>query len=297
MKSIVKSLVILLFSISYGLYAQGSETVENAAAGNAFNEGNKLISQKKYNEAINSFKEAIKEDSKFYQAYYMLGLTYKVLNKMDEAIESHKKTIAINPKYDKAYIALGNIYIKQRNFDSAINSFNAAIGINGKSEKAYFGLGYTYYKLESYDQAITQLTKAVGVTPDYAKAYMVLGICYDKVNQLGDAVKAFSSAIENESNTRKGRETKGECNWRLGDVYVKLNQLKNAEDSYSEAIKLAKSKDIIAGANFGLGEVNKKRGKKQTAINYYKKASLSRIWKGAAKYEIEMLNNSDKYSN
>jgi len=77
---------------------------------------------------------------------------------------------------------------------------------------------------------------------------------------------------------------------------IEPNRLKDAANAYEKAIRLSSSKDIDAGANFGLAEVYKKMGKKETAIAYYKKAALNRLWKDAAKREIDILSNPSKYS-
>ena len=89
-------LIILVFSFTFQLFGQGSDEAWSPEAGNAYNKGRNQILQKKYNEAITSFKEAIKVDAKFYKAYYMLGYTYKKLGKLTQATDSYKKAIEIN---------------------------------------------------------------------------------------------------------------------------------------------------------------------------------------------------------
>ena len=52
----------------------------------------------------------------------------------------------------------------------------------------------------------------------------------------------------------------------------------------------------IIGANFGLGEVYKQLGQSQKAIEYFRKAARNRQWKAAAEYEIDIIQNPDKYA-
>ena len=57
-KSIRLSLLIFILVFNINLFAQASNESVNPEAGNAFNKGRNFILQKKYNEAVNSFKEA-----------------------------------------------------------------------------------------------------------------------------------------------------------------------------------------------------------------------------------------------
>ena len=83
----------------------------------------------------------------------------------------------------------------------------------------------------------------------------------------------------------------------LGNAYLKLNKYKDAETAFLDALNLSRSRSIVSGANFGLGEVYKNLGQTQKAITYYEKATKDRAWKAPAEYEIELIKNPDKYTN
>ena len=129
--------------------------------------------------------------------------------------------------------------------------------------------------------------------PDYDLAWNILGLSQVKENSLSDAVNSFQNAIKaSKKNSRKGSNY-----YRLGDAYLKLKKYNEAEGAYLNALKFSKSQSIVGGSNFGLGEVYKFLGQKSKAIQYYKKASKNRTWKAAADYEIDLLENPDKYVN
>ena len=71
--------------------------------------------------------------------------------------------------------------------------------------------------------------------------------------------------------------------------------MNQAEDAYNNAMKLNRSRDINAGSNFGLGEIYKKRGRRQSAIGYFKKAATNSKFRAAANYQIDEL--MGKHSN
>lgn len=281
---------MILLSISM-LFGQDSKSPE---AGNAYNNGNNLVKQRKYKEAIPLYQKAIQEDSNFPKAQYMLGICYRKLDDYTKAKTAFKKAIELDPKFEKAYEALGNLYTQTEEYESAINSYNAVISsINDKAYKSYYGLGMVYYYKKDYKKAIEYLSKSVEANPKYSRALNILGICQSEERQFSNAEKSFLNAIKY---ARRNTE-KGSYNFRLGNVYLKLKKYNQAKNAFTEAIRNSKSQTIVGGSNFGLGEVYKHLGQSGNAIKYYRRAAKTRSWKASAEYEIELLENPDKYTN
>ena len=78
-------------------------------AGNAYNKGNNFAKQQKYDDAIKAYKDAIKNDANFPNAYANLGICYKKTGEYELAKNSYKKAIELDPKFEKVYVALGNL--------------------------------------------------------------------------------------------------------------------------------------------------------------------------------------------
>jgi polysaccharide export outer membrane protein len=66
------------------------------------------------NEAVSSFKEAIRLKSDYADAYYGLGQAYFDLGRWSEAIDALENAIKIDPKVDGAYTKLGESYARLR---------------------------------------------------------------------------------------------------------------------------------------------------------------------------------------
>ncbi|MFA0833123.1 MAG: tetratricopeptide repeat protein [Methanobacterium formicicum] len=61
--------------------------------------GISLRKQKKYQEALDSFEEALKIDSNSFDALFHKGITLLLIGKYQEALECYDKTLELDPEY------------------------------------------------------------------------------------------------------------------------------------------------------------------------------------------------------
>ena len=131
---------------------------------NLYYKGLTLYRERKYEEAVNEFDEAIKiNNANNYnnEAYYYKGLSLFELKKYDEALESFKSTNNFN-KYDMYYFS-GEIYETKNNYKEAIKYYEEALK-NYKEKnnsRDYYIIGMTLYKLSEFDKAINNFNKAL----------------------------------------------------------------------------------------------------------------------------------------
>ena len=208
------------------------ENKEDKSAFDYFLLGNNLYNEGQYEEAIASYKKAIKINPKDDGAYNNMGVIYAALEKYEEAIASYKKAIEINPKYDKAYNNMGSAYDMLEKYEKAIVSYKKAIEISPKYDKAYNNMGSTYDELEKYEEAIASYKKAIEINPKYDVAYNNMGIVHAKVEEYEEAIAVYKKAIE--INPKDG----GAYN-NLFECYVIQNNTmdKVLEDKYTELFK------------------------------------------------------------
>ncbi len=90
---------------------------------------------KKFNQAIISYKEAIKLNPSFSEAYNNLGSTFKSLNKYEEAILNYKKSINLNKKNYEAYFNLASLYFLLENYIEAIDYYKNIINLKTRNDE------------------------------------------------------------------------------------------------------------------------------------------------------------------
>jgi tetratricopeptide (TPR) repeat protein len=130
---------ILITLILAALIGCGGDSAEKY-----LQQGFTQFQQQKYDQAIQSYRKAIKLDPKNAAAYNMIGMAYRFKYNQSanpewkaQEIAAFKKSIEINPKYWVALINLGATYYYQGDKAKAAPLFKKALALNpGHPEKA-----------------------------------------------------------------------------------------------------------------------------------------------------------------
>jgi len=88
------------------------------------------LSLEEWNNALLSFKNALKYDNKFVEAYNNLGVTYSHLGNNKKAIENYKKAIELNNNYASAYNNLAAQYDDFGEYSVAVKYYAQALKCN-----------------------------------------------------------------------------------------------------------------------------------------------------------------------
>ena len=116
-------------------------------------QGEKLYHEKKYDDAVFYYREALKNDPTYAQAYSNLGLAFQRQNKLADAIWANRQAIAFargssrSTVLASSYYNIARIFEAQHQYEQALQNF-----IWAKSNK----------ENKVYDTAITRMRKRLG---------------------------------------------------------------------------------------------------------------------------------------
>ena len=113
-------------------FRKAAELAPSAQIHNLF--GTALRTQGHYNEAIEQYEMAIKQNPNYAPAYMNLGITYYYLNKFNQDIDNQKKAISLNPKYPDAYFFIAEGYEKANNPQQAIIYYKKFLEVSLEQE-------------------------------------------------------------------------------------------------------------------------------------------------------------------
>jgi tetratricopeptide (TPR) repeat protein len=236
-----------------------------------------------YEQAIISYKQAIKinldipsASENLGVAYLKLGIQKQAEESYRQAITSYRQAIKIKPDYVEAYYNLGAVYSNTGEYEDAILSYKKALKIKPDYTAALDKLVIAYLEAaersraeKSFKQAITYYRQAIKINPDYAEAHYNLGVIYSNSDKYNEAIKSFKQALKINPDYIK-------AHYDLSVAYVKLGMREQDAGSYKQAItsyrQALKINPDYAKAHYNLGVIYRALGKNKEAITSYKQA-------------------------
>jgi Tfp pilus assembly protein PilF len=149
-------------------------------------------------EAVGYYKHALELRPTFSECKVNLGNLYLDQKRYDEAIALYKE--ALNDMlYPTPYTALGNLgwaQYKKGDRDAALSSIKSAVTMNPKFCQGYRSLGTIYDETGATDDACKAFGKYRELCPDVAEAYRREGVCLAKKGDLAGAHKSLQGCLE-----------------------------------------------------------------------------------------------------
>jgi uncharacterized caspase-like protein/Flp pilus assembly protein TadD len=192
MKSATPVLKIALLLFLLGLicadvaYAQrrgkAPRKSESRAAG-LVDEADKMAEDRKWPEAIDAYKLAIRLDPNYAPAYGGLGDAYFNGGNWEQALLAYKEQVRIAPNDAQAQYDLGYFYNAAGRHGEAFAPLVKATSLDPTFAEAFYGIGYAYLRGADFEKSISFLKSAIRLKPDYGDAYYGLGQAYAKMGK------------------------------------------------------------------------------------------------------------------
>ena len=188
----------------------------NLAARALFSVGYLLQNQKKLEDAIKAYTDAIRLKADYAEAYNNRGAARNELGQYAAAIADYDKAIRLKSNYPAAYYNRGNTKNKQKQYAAAIADYNDAIRLKADYAKAYNNRGAAKNDLGQHAAAIADYDKAIRLKSNYPAAYYNRGNTKNKLKQYAAAIVDYDEAIRLNRNYAKAHYNRGEAKAKLG---------------------------------------------------------------------------------
>ncbi len=174
---------------------------------------------------IGLFRQAIRKDPEFWEAYYNLGIVYFNAGNYSKALEQFDKLIKALPKFSKPYYGRGLIYLKKGDYDLALKDFEHVRDLNPNDYQAYYYIGRVLRKQGKFKEAEKSLKKATEINPDFAPPFFEWGNIYFDKRNYRKAIEYYRTATELNPNNAEYHLRLGDCYYRSQVYYSALNEL------------------------------------------------------------------------
>ena len=173
---------------------------------------------KRYDAAIENYKQAIKIKPDYVAAYFNMGIALQNKGDLDAAIDSYKQALKIKPDYADAYYNMGVAMHDKGDRDAAIDSYKQALKIKPDYAEAYCNMGVALQEKSDLDAAIDSYKQVLKIKPDYAEAYCNMGAALKDKGDVEAAIDSYNQAINFEpeyqlARTQKMHQQASICDW------------------------------------------------------------------------------------
>lgn len=145
------------------------------------------------------------------------------------------------PNEAKVYTLQGDLLLKNNEEEKALNAFQQAIKLDPSKYSIWEQVLLMEYEFQRYEELYNDGTKAAELYPTHSKVYLLTGTAANQTKRYKEATDLLTIGKELVINNK---ELKAEFYAQLGQAYFKLKKVKEAQESYDEAIRISPANQL-----------------------------------------------------
>ena len=207
--------------------------------------------QGRIQEAIASYKHALKQDANFADAHYNLGNCYRLTGELEQAAESFRRAVAANSTFGAALASLGQTLRSLNRSTEAIPYLEQALALAPRDSELNCVLGDALQDLGQLSQAIRAYQCALSGSPHLARAWYALGCAELAQKEYAPAIASFEKALSGEPGWLEAEHNLARALFELGQIDDAMAHFRNCaarDDLRNSALARAMLALIIPGA-------------------------------------------------
>ncbi|ETT82404.1 tetratricopeptide repeat protein [Viridibacillus sp. FSL R5-0477] len=166
-----------------------------------FNEqGIKAIQEKRYEDAVKAFTQAIEEEPNNTVGYINFGNLLASMDETERAERFFQKAITLDEKAATAYYGLANLYYNSERFMEAAKLYEIAIRLGIEGEDAFYMLGKSFERAGETKLALPYLQRAAELAPEDVQVRLAYGILLCSLEMFDVAQKELQYVIDQDWN-------------------------------------------------------------------------------------------------
>ena len=272
-----KAILFLFFIFAILAYSRfNGSAVDATGLPNAEDiNGDALVSIPPVNDAIKSFQDRIRQNSKDAVSYTILGDLYIRQARETGDVGSYQRAEAallqaldLLPGYSPAGASLASVHYAQHNFDQALDLAEQVYESNPTNTSALVIMGDAHLSLGNYQQAeaiYRELEETDATPPVLARLAHLKELEGNPKGALHLLRRAAGDALRSGGT----RESVAWYLLRVADIYFNMGEIKDSGAYYEASLRVFENYHLALA---GLGKVRAAQGKYDEAIDYYQRA-------------------------
>ncbi len=152
-----------------------------------YNQGNLLIREERYENAIAAFDEAVKFKPNFVEAWTNKGFAQGKLGRHLEKFSSCARATNIDPDFAEGWNCRGLARADLQQYEMALREFDRAISVNDSFYNGFFNKGQIQLKQGQLEESIKTTRVVISLKPDHSYAWSQVCRALYQLKQYKDA--------------------------------------------------------------------------------------------------------------
>lgn len=189
--------------------------------------------------AYEAFKSKLQQQSQFEQAerLFQEGLSLQKDKRYQDAIDRYKDALNLVPSHITAWMNMGVAYSSLKMYQEAEEAFRNGLKYDEQNVDLLYNLACLYFDLNYINEAQALLERVLKLQPDYASAYNNLGYIYKEYKKDYEAaINFFNNALKLQKNDNKLEHAR--IYYNLANCYQDLLNISKAIEFYRKAIAI-----------------------------------------------------------
>lgn len=165
------------------------------AAQDALHEGQRRYQRGELREAVERFREALRLDASYAEAYLSLGMAYMDLQQWEEAERALAQVQELDPGRAEAYLAMGACLARRGRLDRARGMLGHGLELDPYSVRGHYEMAQVLWQQERWLEARQHAERAVTLEPRFARAQVLLGNICLRLRDGHGAIRAFKQYL------------------------------------------------------------------------------------------------------
>lgn len=172
-------------------------------------EGDRLLQEKKYVEAIARYESALRQNARLAAAHRGIALAAWLSGDGVTAMERYAQALALEPENALFHAEYGNVLSELSLHRRAIEQMKQATLLASENPPLWTRYGDVLWRGEMYLDALAAYRRSIELNPLVPEPYIGLGDTYLRLAQWDEAIAAYEKALERDPKAKTALVGKG----------------------------------------------------------------------------------------
>lgn len=153
-------------------------------------------STKQYQQAIDTYDQAIALDPKSAEAHWGRCYSLNYLQQKEDAIAACDTALALRPNYPEALWSKGYALEQQQQYEQALALYEKATALKPDFAEAWSNQGTVLLVLNRFEESVAAFDKAIALKPQLAEAWNNRGAALWSLQRVDESIGSIDRAIQ-----------------------------------------------------------------------------------------------------